>query len=136
MYGLTVNYSTLAALVEALLEKDTLTGAEVRELMEQHSAKPFPDPYLEGFGWDEDKQLVFPGLGEVRCHTRCHAFMWQRFYVAAATADSLSSRVAGTYFEVGFGCQLHTVQMHCLQWLAAYTLARWQASCKARLHCQ
>ena len=66
MYGLTINYAALAALVEALLEKDTLTGAEVRAILTKHDAKPFPDPYVDGFGFDADQRLVFPGLDEVR----------------------------------------------------------------------
>lgn len=28
--------------------------------------KPFPSPFVEGFGWDESGELVFPGRPEVR----------------------------------------------------------------------
>ncbi|KAK9813430.1 hypothetical protein WJX73_008508 [Symbiochloris irregularis] len=64
LYGLTVNYKALSVLVETLLERDTLTGAQVAEILEQNDAFGFPDPYVEGFGWSEDGELVAPGLTE------------------------------------------------------------------------
>ena len=60
-YGLTHNYSALQALVEALLDKGSLTGAEVREAMAAAGSQPFKKPYLEGFGWGRDHHLTYPG---------------------------------------------------------------------------
>ena len=69
LYGLTINYTALSALVEALLERDTLTGVEVRQIMAEHNAISFPDPYVAGFGWDDDGLITFPGLAQASALT-------------------------------------------------------------------
>ena len=61
-YGLALNYKPLQALVERLLVKETLSGAEVRETLEGAGVIPFPDPYVEGFTWGEDGGLRYPGM--------------------------------------------------------------------------
>ncbi len=61
-YGLALNYKPLQALVERLLVKETLSGAEVRETLEGAGVIPFPDPYVEGFTWGEDGGLQYPGM--------------------------------------------------------------------------
>lgn len=33
---------------------------------QEAGVKPFPTPFVEGFGWDETGELVFPGRPEVR----------------------------------------------------------------------
>ena len=60
-YGLTHNYEALKSLVEALLDKGSLTGAEVRDIMAAAGTQPFQQPYLEGFGWGRDHHLTWPG---------------------------------------------------------------------------
>ena len=65
LYGLTINYTALSALVELLLERDTLSGEEVRSVLAANNALAFPDPYVQGFGWDENGTLTFPGMEEV-----------------------------------------------------------------------
>lgn len=32
--------------------------------MVQHGAVPYSDPFCDGFGWDEEGELVWPGKGE------------------------------------------------------------------------
>lgn len=63
-YGLTVNYKSLEALVERLLVKDTLSGKEVAETLENAGVIKFPDPYVEGFAWDPSGSLIYPGMPE------------------------------------------------------------------------
>ena len=60
-YGIARNWAAFAALVTALRERGELTGAEVRSLMVEHGAVPFADPFCDGFGWDEEGELVWPG---------------------------------------------------------------------------
>ena len=60
-YGLTHNYEALQALVEALLDQGSLTGAQVRDIMAAAGTQPFQQPYLEGFGWGRDHHLTYPG---------------------------------------------------------------------------
>ena len=62
-YGIARNWAAFAALVTALRERGELTGAEVRSLMVDHGAVPFSDPFCDGFGWDEEGELVWPGKG-------------------------------------------------------------------------
>ena len=60
-YGLTHNYTALQHLVEALLDKGSLTGSQVRDIMAAAGTQPFQKPYLEGFGWGRDNHLTYPG---------------------------------------------------------------------------
>ncbi|KAK9821723.1 hypothetical protein WJX81_004862 [Elliptochloris bilobata] len=61
-YGLVINYRALEALIDRLLVKETLTGNEVREIAQEAGLKPFPDPYVEGFKFDDEGQVVYPGM--------------------------------------------------------------------------
>lgn len=66
-FGLAVNYKALEALVDALVEKEVLTGEQVTEILEANQVVYFPDPFLEGFGYDEDGKLDYPNrVQEVR----------------------------------------------------------------------
>mmetsp|Transcript_3123 Transcript_3123/g.6809 ORF Transcript_3123/g.6809 Transcript_3123/m.6809 type:complete len:1041 (+) Transcript_3123:95-3217(+) len=60
MYGLAINWKPLQALVEALLEQGVLQGKEVAHILETNGVIHFPDPYTEGFGWDEKGTLKYP----------------------------------------------------------------------------
>lgn len=60
-YGLAVNYKALEALTEALMERESLTGEQVSSLLQEHGVKSFPDPFIDGFGWDSDGNLNYPG---------------------------------------------------------------------------
>lgn len=46
--------------MEKLVEKESLNGDEVREVLEENKVIYFPDPFLEGFGYDEDGYLSYP----------------------------------------------------------------------------
>ena len=59
-FGLALNYKPLEALVNRLVEKETLNGDEVREVLEENKVVYFPDPFLEGFGYDEDGYVSYP----------------------------------------------------------------------------
>ncbi|PSC74371.1 ATP-dependent zinc metalloprotease chloroplastic [Micractinium conductrix] len=60
-YGLATNYAALAALANTLMERESLTGDELRGLLEQHGVKKFAGPEVEGFGWTVDGGLDWPG---------------------------------------------------------------------------
>lgn len=62
LYGLALNYKPLHALVDRLLHVSTLTGEEVAEVLDGAGLVPFPDPFVEGFTWDENGRLVYPGI--------------------------------------------------------------------------
>ena len=64
LYGLTFNYKPLHALVDRLLRDSTLSGEEVAEVLDGAGLVPFPDPFVEGFTWDENGRLVYPGMEE------------------------------------------------------------------------
>ncbi|KAL3153794.1 hypothetical protein ABBQ32_013378 [Trebouxia sp. C0010 RCD-2024] len=64
LYGLTLNYKPLHALVDRLLRDSTLTGEQVAEVLDGAGLVPFPDPFVEGFAWDEEGRLVYPGMGD------------------------------------------------------------------------
>ena len=67
LYGLTLNYKPLEALVTRLLRDSTLSGEQVAEVLNGAGLVPFPDPFVEGFQWDENGRLVYPGIeDEVR----------------------------------------------------------------------
>ena len=62
MFGLAVNYKPLQALVETLERDEVLTGDQVADILEANGAARFPDPFVEGFGFDENSKLVYPGM--------------------------------------------------------------------------
>lgn len=64
LYGLALNYKPLHALVDRLLRDSTLTGEEVAEVLNGAGLVPFPDPYVEGFTWDDNGRLIYPGMEE------------------------------------------------------------------------
>lgn len=64
LYGLALNYKPLHALVDRLLRDATLTGEEVAEVLNGAGLVPFPDPYVEGFTWDDNGRLIYPGMEE------------------------------------------------------------------------
>jgi len=59
-YGLVRNYKTFEVLVDSLVEKGTLSGVQVQEIMEATGAVPFKDPMIKGHYWTEDGALVTP----------------------------------------------------------------------------
>ena len=81
LYGLTLNYKPLNALVDRLLRDSTLSGEEVAEVLDGAGLVPFPDPFVEGFTWDENGRLVFPGMEDqvllfFPSPARVHAPVW------------------------------------------------------------
>lgn len=62
LYGLTLNYKALHALVDRLLRDSTLTGEQVAQVLKGAGLVPFPDPFVEGFAWDAQGRLVYPGM--------------------------------------------------------------------------
>jgi cell division protease FtsH len=63
-YGLASNYKALQALVEQLLEDATLSGDQVQQVLQENGVTPFPDPFVEGFKWDKNGRLLYPGAEE------------------------------------------------------------------------
>ena len=39
-----------------------LRVAQVREVVQEAGLKPFPDPFIEGFKFDEEGRIVYPGM--------------------------------------------------------------------------
>ena len=68
LYGLTLNYKPLEALVERLLRDTTLSGEQVADLLNDAGVIPFPDPFVEGFKWDDNGRLVYPGMPDEVCN--------------------------------------------------------------------
>ena len=68
LYGLTLNYKPLHALVDRLLRDSTLTGEQVAEVLDGEGLVPFPDPFVEGFAWDEEGRLIYPGMEDQVMH--------------------------------------------------------------------
>ena len=60
-WGLAVNFNALKELASCLEKQETLTGEEVSELLENHDVAKFSDAYVDGFSWDSDGSLVWPG---------------------------------------------------------------------------
>jgi len=59
-YGLAVNWKPLQALVTSLLDRGVMQGEDVRNVLESNGVIHFPDPKLEGFGWDKEGLLDYP----------------------------------------------------------------------------
>ena len=102
-FGLAVNYKALEALVEALVSKETLTGKEVQDILEANDVVRYPDPFVDGFGWDNEGSLFFPGSPKVRFfplkpklnirteNTRAHRTVLSFLTAGAAHTCSVSS---------------------------------------------
>jgi len=89
LYGLTLNYKPLEALVERLLRDTTLSGEQVADVLNEAGVIPFPDPFVEGFKWDDNGRLVYPGMPDEVCRD------------AAASCESLP---AEQRCEQGYQC--------------------------------
>lgn len=59
-WALASNYNALEKLSNALFEQETLTGEQVSEIIESCHPKKFDAPYVNGFSWSEDGELVWP----------------------------------------------------------------------------
>lgn len=59
-YGIAINWKPLQALTQALLDRGVLQGKEVAHILETNGVIHFPDPFTEGFAWDEDGTLQYP----------------------------------------------------------------------------
>ena len=64
-FGLVSNWSGLNKIVDHLVEHETLSGTQLAELLHQNEGMFFPDPFVEGFGFNDDREIVFPGSEEV-----------------------------------------------------------------------
>jgi len=60
-FGLVQNWESLKAVTQALMECESISGDRLREIMVQNDALVFPDPYVAGFGWDEEGEVIYPG---------------------------------------------------------------------------
>lgn len=59
-WALASNYSALEKLSNALYEQETLTGEEVSQIVESCNPIKFDAPYVNGFSWSENGELVWP----------------------------------------------------------------------------
>ena len=101
-YGLTLNYKPLEALVDRLLRDTTLSGEQVAEVLDGAGVIPFPDPFVEGFKWDEEGRLVYPGMEE----EVCTAGFWEHLHACRARhchQDCVCYLSLGIY-ELSFVC--------------------------------
>ncbi len=71
-YGLAVNYKALEALVRVLTEDSSISGTSLSTLMEDNSIQSFPDEFTEGFSFDDNGILQYPGApGTEVCRLTC-----------------------------------------------------------------
>lgn len=63
-YGLAANYAALAALADQLMQTESMTGQELGELLEHKNVKKFEAPFVDGFSWGKNGQLIWPGATE------------------------------------------------------------------------
>ena len=62
-YGLATNFKALEALIELLIEKETIGLSDLTKVATQHNLLEFKSPYVSGYGWDANGCLLFPGDG-------------------------------------------------------------------------
>ena len=62
IYGLTLNYKQFEILVQRLLDERTLEREQLQAFMEETGVIRFPDPFTDGFRWDDNGHLVYPGM--------------------------------------------------------------------------
>lgn len=60
-YGLIKNWEPLKAVIEALMEEETISGDRLLQILEDNDAEFFPDPFVVGFGQGQDGNVVYPG---------------------------------------------------------------------------
>ena len=60
-YGLIKNWEPLKAVIEALMEEETISGDRLLQILEDNNAEFFPDPFVAGFGHGQDGNVVYPG---------------------------------------------------------------------------
>lgn len=61
--GIAANWDAFKALVDELLAKQEMSGADVRALLARHGAQPFADPCASGYTWAEEGSLLLDGDG-------------------------------------------------------------------------
>lgn len=59
-WALASNYTALEKLSKALFDQETLTGEEVSQIIESCNPVKFDAPYVSGFSWSEDGELLWP----------------------------------------------------------------------------
>ena len=60
-YGLIRNWEPLKAVIETLMEEETISGDRLLQILEDNNAEFFPDPFVAGFGRGQDGHAVYPG---------------------------------------------------------------------------
>ena len=60
-YGLVKNWEPLKAVVQALMEEETLSGDRLMQILKDSNAEFFPDPFVAGFDRGDDGHVVYPG---------------------------------------------------------------------------
>lgn len=60
-YGLIKNWEPLKALVQALMEEETISGDRLTQILKDNNAEYFPDPFVAGFERGEDGNVLYPG---------------------------------------------------------------------------
>jgi hypothetical protein len=65
-YGLVRNYTAFTALIEALLERSSMSGQEVRDLLATNGATPFENPMIKGYRWTQDGALETPDYPPIK----------------------------------------------------------------------
>ena len=95
-YGLAVNYKALEAVVRALTESSAITGAELRTLLEDNNIQHYPDAFTEGFAFDENGILQYPGAPGTEVSNTSHCLCSS--INGALTVSALqSNRLAPTW---------------------------------------
>lgn len=59
-YGVAMNFPALKALVDKLVEVESLSGGEVAAIVKRCNVHYFCDQFIEGYGWTQDGHLTYP----------------------------------------------------------------------------
>lgn len=100
VYGLVRNWEPLKAIVEELMEEETISGDRLMQILLENDAEFFPDPFVAGFGRGEDGNAVYPGSDKPGAEQvpTAPAFWWK----SNLSISNGSTRCISAYIMQGF----------------------------------
>jgi cell division protease FtsH len=92
--GIAANWGAFKALTEALLEREEMSGAEVRAELARAGAKPFADPCSDGYAWAGGSALLMTDGADASSSVTATADALARHALNADGAPDLATRRA------------------------------------------